>query len=153
MRLAIFGLAATMVLAAFGVWKYAGESQRVPTPVRHSDPPVSVTSNAAIVPPMPEMDVMEPIAVLPEAAADEPFEPRVGGTTEEMPLVEIPALAVPRFDGEDETKLRMPRADEAFDWVKMLRTLDERSVLMFFEPRRVLPMPDRIVEESDAPQR
>ncbi len=63
------------------------------------------------------------------------------------------STASPRFDVDGESKLRMPRADEAFDWGKIRERLEERSVLVFFDSLPVLPMPERIVEESDAPPR
>ncbi|MFO0864290.1 MAG: hypothetical protein U0744_06475 [Gemmataceae bacterium] len=147
----LFALAGTMVFGAYGVWKYA---QQPSTCVARNDAkcgdgcvPASVSTDPSPNP----ADAIEPIVVMPEATTDEPFEPRVAGTTEESMIVDIPAVfTAPRFDGEGETKLRMPRADESFDWAAIHKRLEERSVLVFVDPLPVLPLPERIIERRSS---
>jgi hypothetical protein len=149
--LMLFALAATMVFGAYGVWKYAGKStlasgprQAMPAVVCEIPAPATIAPSSSL----PEVEAIEPIVVMPEATTEEPFEPRVGGTSEESSLVEIPFVAAPRFDSEAGPKLRMPRADESFDWAKIRKRLEECSVLVFVDPLPILPMPERIIEEA-----
>lgn len=152
----LFALAGTMILGAYGVWKYAQQPSSAvarnarPCACCNPSEPVSADPNAG----SPNTaEAIEPIVVMPEATTDEPFEPRVAGTSEESSMVDIPFVATPRFDGDGDLKLRMPKADEAFDWAKIRQRLLERSVLVFVDPLPVLPMPERIMEENGAPGR
>ncbi|MBX9680386.1 MAG: hypothetical protein K2X38_16635 [Gemmataceae bacterium] len=150
----LFALAGTMVLGAYGVWKYAKQPSFAITrnvwscACCNPSEPVSADPNAG----SPNTsEAIEPIVVMPEATTEEPFDPRVAGTSEESSMVDIPFFATPRFDGDGDPKQRMPKADESFDWTAIRRRLEERSVLLFFDPLPVLPMPERIMEESEAP--
>lgn len=150
MRLLILLIAVVMTAGAYGVWRWARSEPR-PVPEVAVDavaPAETAAVRAAASEPAPP-EPTEWIVVAPEIEI--PFEPKIAGTTQDSPLVAIPPAPSPRFDAEGERGLRMPRADEPFDWAPVRRRLEERSVIVFFEPLPVLPMPERIAEESDDP--